>query len=135
VDVAVVRDLVTVRLPRRYEPLQLTFYGEQSRPSGEYVVIGDDYGTELRVRMSDGAVFSIDPDGALPTRFVNSSVERLCEFIAVYQSYGGRTAADTEVSPTARRLRGQLAAVDPAAFGDTENWWAVVLEQASDGLL
>jgi SUKH-4 immunity protein of toxin-antitoxin system len=123
------------RLPGEYEPLQLTFYGERSRPSRDHVVIGDDYGTELRVRLSDGAVVSIAPDGQLPSRFVNSSIERLASFIDAYRSYAGPASADADVAPLVRQLREQLTGIDPAALDDCENWWAVVLEQAEGGLL
>jgi hypothetical protein len=66
-----IRDLVTSGLPGRYEHLLLTFYGQECRPNGEHVIIGDDYGTDLCVRLSDGAVYSIDPRKELPTRFMN----------------------------------------------------------------
>jgi hypothetical protein len=134
-DITEVRALVARRLPKRYEALQLTFYGEQCRPCGSYIVIGDDYGTELRIRLSDGAVLSIDTENTLPTRFVNSSVERFAESIDVHRSYDWRAADDTEVARLARKLREQLAGLDSAAINEPENWWAIVLEQVENGLL
>ena len=68
------RELVATRFPTSYEPLRLTFYGRESRTSGGDVVIGDDYGTELRVLAGSGGVYSVDPEQRLPTRFVNSSI-------------------------------------------------------------
>ena len=134
-DVAELRALIANRLPSSYKALQLTFYGQRSQQNGEHLVIGDDYGTELRARLIDGAVYSTDPEGTLPTRFVNSGIEQLARFIEVYRSYAGRAKSDAEVAPFAQRMRNELAAIDPTAFGDPENWWAVVLEQVEDGLL
>jgi hypothetical protein len=127
--------LVMARLPSHFEPLLLTFYGERSRLGSDHVVIGDDYGTELRVRFNDGAVISLDPQGELPCRFVNASIEHLAEFIAAYRSYCGLASAEADIDPLVRQLRERLIAIDPAAFADHENWWAVVLEQSEDGLL
>ncbi len=134
-DVAKVRTLVTNLLPVCYEPLQLTFYGQRARRHGGYVVIGDDYGTELRVRLSDGAVYSIDPDSQLPVRFVNSGIEQLAKFIQLYRSSTEAATSDTDTATLARQMRARLALLDPPVFDNSENWWAVVLEQAEDGLL
>lgn len=118
-----IQDQVAKRLPSRYEPLLLTFYGREARQSGDDVIIGDDYGTELHVR-ADGSVHSVDPEGKLPTRFVNSSVAHLAQFIEIVS---GTDRAD---DVREREMWGKLAAIDPTAFADRENWWAVVLEQA-----
>jgi hypothetical protein len=121
-DLATIRELVAATLPRKYEPLLLTFYGHEARASGDGVIIGDDYGTELHLT-PDGSVVSIDPEGELPRRFVNSSVERLAEFLQVV-SATKRSDDDAELA-----MWRKLADIDPRAFVDEENWWAVVLEQ------
>lgn len=118
----------------RYEPLQFTFTGNVRSDGDDYVVIGVDYGTELRVLLRSGAVYSVDPEGELPVRFVNSSIERLGQFIRISQSYAGRANDDSGVANVAGKLKEELAAVNPPAFADPENWWAVVLEQMADGL-
>ena len=118
-------ELVAARLPQRYEHLKLTFYGRECRPNGDHVVIGDDYGTNLCVRLDDGSIFAVDPTGKLPTRFVNSGIEELARFIDVAESFAG-TRLDSE--SLARQMREALAAIDPRAFAETSNWWAVLLE-------
>jgi hypothetical protein len=135
IDVSEIRRLIGEHLPARYEPLQLTFTASLSSDGGDDVVIGDDYGTELRVLLLNGEVYSIDPEGDLPVRFVNSSVDRLGQFIRVHQSYAGRAKNDSDVAKVAAKLKEELVSLDAPAFADPENWWALVLEQTSDGLL
>jgi hypothetical protein len=134
-NAAEIRELVIERLPKRYEPLQLTFYHEKRGPAGDYVLIGDDYGTQLCVHLTDGAVYSIDPESEYPTRFVNSGVHQLAKFIQTYQSYAALSKTDAELVPVAARMRAELASLDSAAFSDSDNWWSLVLEQVEDGLL
>jgi hypothetical protein len=126
-----VRALVASRLPSRYEHLKLTFYGRECRPRGEYVIIGDDYGTDLCLRLSDGAIYSIDPQETLPTRFMNSGIQELARFIEVSESFSDTTIADTEI--LFRRMQETLSPIDPKAFADAGNWWAVVLGQMACG--
>jgi len=127
-----IRELVANRLPSRYEHLNLTFYGRESRSSGDHVIFGDDYGTDLCVSLSDGAIYSIDPKHKLPTRFMNSGIEQLARFIEVSETFSGSTITDLEV--LSRQMRAELAKIDPKAFANPENWWAVVLAVMADGL-
>jgi hypothetical protein len=131
--VSEIRELTASQLPSRYEHMNLTFYGRECRPKGEHVIIGDDYGAEFCVSLSDGAIHSIDPREELPTRFVNSGILELARFIEVSESF-----SDTPINDTAmlsRRMREALTQIDAKAFADPENWWAIVLEQMEYGLL
>jgi SUKH-4 immunity protein len=127
-----IRELVMSRLPDHYDDLKLTFYRRDCREKGEYVVIGDDYGTELCVRLADGAIYSIDPRHKLPTRFMNSGIPQLASFIELTRLPSESPEADPEA--VARQFRDRLARIDSKAFDKAENWWAVVLEQMSNGL-
>jgi SUKH-4 immunity protein of toxin-antitoxin system len=129
-DLSEIREFVAERLPSAYETLQLTFYGRDARASGDDFIIGDDYGTELRVRRECGAVYSVDPEKALPTRFVNSTVENLAAFVHLMQSYSHRPEGEGNL-----RMWTELATIDPPAFADAENWWALILQQVRHGLL
>jgi hypothetical protein len=83
------------------------------------VIIGDDFGSNLCVRPSGGTVWAIDPRHELPTRFVNSNVERLSKCIEATKS-----VAD------AKGLLEALNKNDPAALSSEENWWAFWVEDA-----
>src|SRR5258708_3445006 len=120
-----IQELVATRLPKDYDHLRLTFYGKECRPQGEYVVIGDDYGTSLCARLDDGSIYSIDPRKRLETCFMNSGVEELTRFIEVSESFTG-TTLDSE--SLAREMRDALAAIDSRAFTENPNWWGQVLE-------
>jgi hypothetical protein len=120
-----IRELVATRLPPRYEHLQLTFYGRESQSQGDRVLIGDDYGTKLYVRLSDGCIYSIDPEEKLQTCFMNSSIEQLARCIEVSESFSG-TTLDTE--SLAREMRDALGAVDNRAFTESPSWWGQALE-------
>ena len=126
-----IRELVATRLPERYDHLKLTFYGRESRLRGEYVLIGDDYGTDLCARLDDGSIYSIDPKERYPTRFVNSGVEKLAGFIKVCESFSG---TKLESEDLAREMGNALRAIDPQAFTETPNWWGEVLEGLAAGL-
>src|SRR4051794_34017362 len=106
-----IRGLVASRLPSRYEHLKLTFYGQDCRPRGDHVVIGDDYGTDLVLRLSDGAIYSVDPKGTLPTRFMNSGIQQLARFIEVSESFSDSPITDAEI--LSRQMREALTQIDP----------------------
>ena len=127
-----IREFVAKRLPSCYGSLELTFYGPQSRPHGDLVTIGNDYGTDLCASLSDGAVYSIDPQRKLPVRFVNSGIEEFGRFIEVSENFSA--VENTDDKTVARLLREALTKIDPPAFSNSENWWAVVLEQMAYGL-
>ena len=126
-----IRDSVAARLPARYDHLKLTFYGKESRLQGEYVVIGDGYGTNLCARLNDGSIYSIDPQRRLETCFVNSSIEQLARFIEASESFAGTTLDNESL---ARGMQAALAAIDDRAFTESPNWWGQVLEGVSRGL-
>jgi SUKH-4 immunity protein of toxin-antitoxin system len=122
-DFAELREFVAARLPPAYEPGLLTFYGRDIRRAGDDVVIGDDYGTELCIR-PDGTVVSIDREGKLPMRFVNSSLEHFAQFLEMV------SATDRTDDQSERAMWSRLTVIDPPAFDNEDNWWALVWEQA-----
>jgi len=125
------------RLPAKYAPLCLSFYGEPFRVADGAGVIGSDEGTELRVDFASGHVMSVDPRGELDTRFVNSSVDQLAAAIACYDEYAGlvRGADDEAASHLVQDLSRRLSVIDAAATAKPDAWWVMILEQAQDGLL
>jgi hypothetical protein len=136
-DFASIGAKVSSLLPAAFEPLLLTFYGANVRRAKGRVAIGNDYGTELCLNPEDDSIWSIDFEGKLPNRFVNSSLEQLAHFIREYAKYTEEVFSldDEAASKLVRNLRKRLASADAGAFLDTENWWAVVFEQAEQGLL
>lgn len=112
-----IRELAARCLPSRVDIMHLSFYGHDSEPDGDHVIIGDDYGTNLCVRPSDGSVWAIDPRHELPTRFVNSDIERLSRCIEAT-----KTVTDAE------GLREALAKNDPPALSRRGSWWACWVE-------
>jgi hypothetical protein len=125
-------------LPPRFEPLLLTFHAFPHWLDDRQAVLGSDDGTELRVDAETGQVVSIDPSGALPSRFVNSTIKQLVLCIDAHREYVTAVHRATDESPATalvQDLRESLARIDAAAVANAEAWWAVVLEQADDGLL
>jgi len=125
-------------LPEEYEPLLLSFPRDSLSVHGGTVVIGSDGGTDISVDVTDGCVRSIDRAGALPTRFVNGSVEKLAKCVRVYERYGKELRAahdESAAQALVQSLRDNLATEDSEALANPENWWSVVVEQAQDGLL
>ncbi|WP_435016439.1 SUKH-4 family immunity protein [Tundrisphaera sp. TA3] len=137
-DLAAIGAEVALKLPEQYEPLLLTFYGVRTRTKGQFAVIGDDEGTEFCIEPSTGSVLSIDFEGQVPTRFVNSSIGQLSRFVDGYADYARRVGlvqSEEEAAAMVRELRERLLLIDAGAFETPECWWTLVLEQAEDGLL
>ena len=132
------RELVQSRLPRQYEPLLLSFGGGAAGTQGDRVPIGDDYGTTLCCDLGSGHVLSVDADGKLPTRFVNSGIEELGQFIDEYEEVRQRlhgTPGEAEQLQLASGLRSRLLEIDPRALAEPDHWWSVICEQLEAGLL
>ena len=121
-------------LPTSYEPLLLTFH--EPRLIDGAIVLGSDDSTQL-ILVSD-AVFSVDPKGRLPRRFVNSSIAAFASCIEAHREYCDAVpdaSSEAEELRVAELLAVALAKIDSAALADPEHWWSVVVEQVRDGLL
>jgi len=72
-------------------------------------------------------------------RFMNSSVPQLAEFLLVFRNGAGITlpalASDEELEASARALEEQFRRVDPAVFGDDDNWWPLIVMLRREGML
>jgi hypothetical protein len=136
VNLAFVETAVT-RLPESYEPLLLAFYRAPLKVIDGAVVIGTDDQTDFRVDLADGRVSSVDPEGDVPPRFVNSSMTQLADALAAYREYAGqvRVVDEDEATRLVQELRRRLKATDASAAADPEGWWSMILEQAETGLL
>jgi len=130
-------ETAVTRLPESYEPLLLTFYRAPLEVVDGAVVIGTDEGAELRVDLADGRVSAVDPEGELPVRFVNSSMDQLADASAAYRDYAARVCNvdEDEATRLVQDLRRRLEAMDAGSISDPEGWWSLILEQAEDGLL
>lgn len=120
-------------------PLELTFDVSLQVTKAGLIRIGSDSATEMCIDPGrQGAVVSVDPEGKLPTRFVNSSAMQLAEFILLYRESAEAAkdlADDEEVQRLSEDVIRAWRNLDPEAFSDRENWWAVVAEQMEAGLL
>ena len=113
--------------------------------AGTYLVLGNDYGRQLCVQYGTAAIVAVDlgtatqPAGveAQQPRFVNTG---LPEFLRCMALLGRMWRFRYGLTPEqaghwTTDFQAQLAALDPAALGSPETWWAVLLEQLWDGLL
>lgn len=125
-------------LPKAYEPLDILFSSPAPHATAaNLVVIGAErFGNDICVDRDTGRVWSLDPEGDLPTRFINSDVERLMASLGAHEALvririerGAVPDEDAEV------LSRALAAIDADALADEEHWWAVIVEQIGDGLM
>jgi len=99
-------------------------------------IIGEDEATMFVVD-DRGAVWSVDPQGALRRRFVNSSVEQFAEFLVDVPRARSFLvgSSDDEADITLDELDLELTSVDREALQDADAFWAVVLEQLRQGLV
>jgi len=120
--------IITADLPQFYEPLLLTFYRDPQR-EGDWIVIGNDWGTELRVDAA-GAVYSFDFLSEKASRFVNSSVRQLASFIEAHQDFVVQPCrSNADMQSAVNSFRELLDALDRKALSSAENWWALVVER------
>ena len=96
-----------------------------------FLIIGDDYGTKLGIKENSGEILSIDPDGTLPTRFVNSGILTLLAFLETYLKERPKLAqvSDEEAVEIVTSMKDTLRALDARSLDDPENWWSTILEQ------
>jgi len=102
-----------------------------------FLIIGDDYGTKLGMKENTGEILSIDPNGKLPTRFVNSSILTLLAFLETYSKEQPKLAqaSDEEASEIVANMKEKLRTLDARSLDDPENWWSLILEQTEQGLM
>ncbi|MGV4923307.1 SUKH-4 family immunity protein [Streptomyces sp. BHT-5-2] len=110
--------------------------------AGSYLVMGNDFGRQLCVQYGTANIVAVPleagPGGqSVAPQFVNTGLPEFVRCLAMLGRmwrlrYGltpeqaGRWTVD---------FQAQLVALDPAALGSPETWWAVLLEQMWDGLL
>jgi hypothetical protein len=138
-----VRLLRDVGLPRHVGPifeaaaLDRAPVEEFTRGLRRFVVVGTDLGTSICVDLQSHSVYSIDRDGLLPDRFVNSDLASLVWSLCRVASHWAETRgwSDEAYIGAVGPLADDLANVDARALDDPDNWWSVVLEQVSSGML
>ncbi len=83
-----------------------------------------------------GSIYKIDPNRGYCEKFVNSQVEKFGIFAAVYVAHIKHTEylKWQELSFADVHLYECMQTIDPQAFADPDNWWAVILEEMLSGL-
>jgi len=97
-----------------------------------YRPIGVDYATILCLSEQDrGRIYSVDIDGHLPTRLVNSSVPHLAEFLLVFRrdAVWAQAAHPTEeeLMASTYKMRDELTRRDPEAMHNEQSYWPQVV--------
>lgn len=129
-----------------------------------YVAIGTNKITQFCLQGGSGKVYSIEEQTQIPisfpVRFVNSDIRRLLMFLQIYLTHMPSIDKNTanafqprqgesialiqrrmsafhqEHSELISRMKLQLSEVDPPAMiNDDTNWWAVVLDEITHGLM
>lgn len=134
--------LVEVGLPTR-DGLLFPFFKRADQFSvwdnegQRYLVLAEEREQKLCLDMDSGEIFLIDARNELPTRFVNSNIESLLEFIKDYEEAKAEALDATEetLNNSLTALRQRFTNKDPQALEDEESWWSVVLEQTEQGLM
>lgn len=84
-----------------------------------------------------GCVVAVETDIGGTERFINSSVERLGEFLILYEQYrrAARVLPEEEILKLIRTVESRMRDIDPNACEDLNNYWPIVVEQMNQGLL
>jgi hypothetical protein len=83
-----------------------------------------------------GSVISVERGAK--ERFMNTDIRRFGECLVLYQQY--RLAVRTmdgehKIQNLIAGTENAMRAIDPTAFADPNNWWAVIIEQMQGGSL
>jgi hypothetical protein len=133
--------LTNVGLPTD-SPFAVNFYHDEqllepvSVGQTEFLALGEDHGTVLGVRAGTDELWTVHPAGIIPQRFVNSRLSAFILFLGLYVSRRRdlEEASDDEtLVALVQEIREQFTSRDAPALADPENWWSLVLEQASEG--
>jgi hypothetical protein len=153
-DIGRAAEFLSVRFSQKYSDLAGVESGSiASSPVGDntgfltpngFLWIGDDYGTNLCIRMEDGGVLSIPVDSGIPRRFINASFSRLAESMNEFGRWLLRMESETIRGVGEQGSPGQsdidqvwssLEEIDSSALEGEENWWSVIIEQLRDGMI
>jgi len=134
--------LIDVGLPTD-GPLGVTFYDDEQLLSplsirgADYLLLGYDYGTILGVKAGTDEIWAVNPSEEYNPRFVNSRLSCFISFLGIYDSRSDdrERASDEQHEVIVQEIRRQFISRDACALDDVENWWSLVLEQMSQGLL
>ena len=99
------------------------------------LLLGNDEGTELRMREGSAEIVSAVPFRAEAPRFVNTTVLELLECLRRYADRRedlGRADEEGALN-IATDLREGIAGVDPRAVEHRETWWSRVLDRVEAG--
>lgn len=109
---------------------------ENIRLNEKYVIIGNDFGTNICIDDKDEIV-SVDVKNEYPVRFINKNLVTFLEFIVVFLSYEDKinNADDNEINQVMKELRKEFDMIDIQALSSKENWWSIILEQIELGLM
>lgn len=132
------RILCDIGLPK--EPLYFIQFNidemKNIRLNEEYIMIGNDFGTNICINPKDEIV-SIDLEDEYPIRYINKNLETFLEFIITFLSYEDKIndAGDDEINQVMQEIRQIFDRIDIQALSDEENWWPIILEQVESGLM
>jgi hypothetical protein len=84
----------------------------------------------------NGCVVDVEEAIGGPERYINSSVELFGECLVYYQQYRlVARATEDDVQDVVATTEQRMRKADPRAFRNDEDWWPVIVEQMTDGLL
>lgn len=114
----------------------LVNFPEDNLPAdyGRYYPIGVDYATILCLdEQDDGHIYSIDiEEQGIPTRFVNSSVPQLAEFLLVVRVVPTegtpKRYTDAEAKAYTEELERKFKSIDPETIQNEDSYWSIYLE-------
>lgn len=97
-----------------------------------YRPIGVDYATIICLAENeDGRIYSVDIDGHLPTRLMNSGVPHLAEFLLIFRRQEAWTQAaqpsEEQVRLSVLKMQAELRQRDPQAMQDEQSYWSQLI--------
>jgi hypothetical protein len=132
--------LTTVGLPiELYElehSIEINFYPDRERivkskfKGRNYIIIGDDSGTQLTICLDDNHVYSIDFNNLVPIDpicFVNSRIDKFVESIRCFIEFKAKAGRrEQSESRLIQLMKEQLRNIDKKAL-DPGTWWTQII--------
>ena len=119
------------------QALEINFYDQpniklQTYQEKDYIIIGDDTGTNICIKPQTGEIFSIDFDGetGLEICFINSTIETFIIFLQIFNAYQKRNRnGNFYQADEIKKMKNDFLKVDKISLEDKNNWWCEFINQ------
>lgn len=139
--------LTTVGLPIDLNYLshsiEINFYSDEEKivkkefKGVNYIIIGNDTGTEIGISVNDNNVYALDFNNSLemePVCFINSSIDKFVESIRCFIEFKKRADnGEGAESQLVELMKERITSIDKEALVHEKTWWRQIIDDPIRG--